>query len=1179
MKNNIRYVFYTILLFVFSIYNVNAFNDTSYNPIGIETGSILARYVDGSTMGTNLILKGYSDNAFKQWRYYTTAEGKEIAVYCLDPGASFQTNGMLFFTEIDEDNSDARRVMEAGLIAIYQYGYGGSKSSNFIASDKMNTQINENPLEGHEIIDESDDASTYYMATSIALRSFYIGVFNQGRTTDSDELKESFKKISSAHGNFAIDTLEIMSEEQSDSQGFQYSDLTYEQAINALSEYVPNVSNDSSVSIYDRIENSIKARDWYSSDVDFGWLNEEGNYDASYTTYKHVTLELLKIGIAAAAEEAMNIEKEKNGTGSITYSSNANTITEEGTKYSVQNIKLVPNDFSGEEKLDQFNFSLTNNSGQTTRLTYTIEYMNGTEDKNYTDYQYTEVINDIKGKLNSTTLKDIKSISIELKVEISDDSCGELSYKLEYNNFDSTLYEDSFFLKQNLDSSQLFIGAIPYEGDPEPVIVNKEIDTCPDLCETEITIPNQCVNPVDQQDEGWNNSYQVNEYEVHDSNNILQCIIGSADEADNNYQLTCDPIENASVNTGKSIVENPYCSVSCKEDYRMLFPGVRDINSGRYFTIDVEIEGNKSCYTSEIQEEQFISDVKRLQETIIEEYNGYIQDKTIYDNANVSNCGREVYVPRSYSPSTAADKYVISYDYADRYNLSLSLISETGVVNEGAVYGDNQCGKDLSEYKSEYKSGYTDHKNNLETAQTALNKAIEQYKACSSWTEYIEYILNPELTYNVEDSEYVNNSPDARDKDGDIIMNSTSQEQEATKTLSTCRGDVNNEYNTCNSGDMSSEIEMSSVNFLECDVETGCKIKTESITMESYISTNQHDQAEYTTPRTYHSLVSSGNIVYEPDIETNDEVIVVDGIPVEVKPTEPIYTFNIFVDGLGDYYDDESCENSTLDTGRLVDKDKEKDSVEDVLIEDGLSSFTGEYVCYAPINCPECDISIDGGFPDDPYCPTCKFDISINILYRTYSSDAFNPNDRPLGSNWNYEDKTNGGYTNPGTYDYNVQTKYGFVTLKAQETLGVDKNGEIIDNKGILGVGNEIYAEEPFLSVTLDSSLANDIKDFYDSDDIKKAGGYSYNSLTCQSVAANNITYENLLCYSEALDEWISSNSDNFEFSVTRPDSDAKITLENSGDGIYSDKSGYWTLFTEGIQTPSETTIGGPAWR
>ena len=71
--------------------------------------------------------------------------------------------------------------------------------------------------------------------------------------------------------------------------------------------------------------------------------------------------------------------------------------------------------------------------------------------------------------------------------------------------------------------------------------------------------------------------------------NVKQCILNNEDKSGNAYES----------------FSNNYCSIACKEDYRITLPGIVKTESGTKFSLSVGIKGTKTCYTSKINKQQF----------------------------------------------------------------------------------------------------------------------------------------------------------------------------------------------------------------------------------------------------------------------------------------------------------------------------------------------------------------------------------------------------------------------------------------------------------------------------------------------------------------------------------------------------------------------------------------------
>ena len=86
---------------------------------------------------------------------------------------------------------------------------------------------------------------------------------------------------------------------------------------------------------------------------------------------------------------------------------------------------------------------------------------------------------------------------------------------------------------------------------------------------------------------------------IKDNDNIKLCILDYSDQANNDYQLLTD----------SNVGNNRYCKVYCKEDYKISLPLGRWVTAGRSFTLGINVNAAKTCYTDLINYDQFVADL------------------------------------------------------------------------------------------------------------------------------------------------------------------------------------------------------------------------------------------------------------------------------------------------------------------------------------------------------------------------------------------------------------------------------------------------------------------------------------------------------------------------------------------------------------------------------------------
>jgi len=145
-------------------------------------------------------------------------------------------------------------------------------------------------------------------------------------------------------------------------------------------------------------------------------------------------------------------------------------------------------------------------------------------------------------------------------------------------------------------------------------------------CDTEIVIPTACQLTEDGEDSEVNiegtTGYIKAAIDDDGNENIRACLLmRKKDEAGHSYKA----------------MENSYCKVFCKEDYTFNLPDIENVNSGSFFQLEATISGTKTCYTSEIDTNKFMSDISGLStgseayQQKVNEYNACVNMEVDYD--------------------------------------------------------------------------------------------------------------------------------------------------------------------------------------------------------------------------------------------------------------------------------------------------------------------------------------------------------------------------------------------------------------------------------------------------------------------------------------------------------------------------------------------------------------------
>ena len=500
-------------------------------------------------------------------------------------------------------------------------------------------------------------------------------------------------------------------------------------------------------------------------------------------------------------------------------------------------------------------------------------------------------------------------------------------------------------------------------------------------------------------------------------------------------------------------------------------PSNQYVNSGRYFTLQAEIEGTKTCYTSLIDKYQFEVDYEEENKKVKEAYNKY-----------KNNTGTE------------------------------------------------------SQLNAEIKK---------------LDTIIKDYNSCSLWD--MDYNFDPKIEFWYEESYMDTVKTNKFETSGAITKESAKAyrcDNYTEDTYSECVGgwntDDDNRYeeltlNTC---------------YKKEDGNYTCGNKTYRISKTMSMKSSIKASGKYITSSQFYSIYPSGAIVTS---SSGDKVengsLLPNALPVSFGTKRGVYNYVLNVKDLGEYYDrdelgrvwgsdksvvsvilDEQSKNQNCSSGALLNN-----------VQINGKDFTnGVYTCAYTVNCKDCPFECDPpgdcelNCTDCPFkCePSCIFDREdINISYRPITNDNLNPNDRPLGSNWNTDGEVNTA-----------------LEMKAEVTTKeIEENGENIFDMNFASDNEEFSME-----VTLDGKLINWIRKY--NDKMKNKGGYLNNSLECYNHSYNGKEYNNIYCYSTFIDKMIEDNNlktDNM-FSVKRPMNKEDRANYDSRTGF----EGYWTTWS-----------------
>ena len=214
------------------------------------------------------------------------------------------------------------------------------------------------------------------------------------------------------------------------------------------------------------------------------------------------------------------------------------------------------------------------------------------------------------------------------------------------------------------------------------------------------------------------------------------------DQAGNNYKSTnsCDE-----TNT-QTLLNNPYCSVYCKEQYNFTTPTAQLVSSGGYFTVYTKISGKRTCYvagsdnkgeSTPINYVQFKKDFDLAQKEVIDAWNEYNHWRTGYEDGDHSRidedsewCGSD---DDQYEVTDSKTQYYYTWVYT-KYDIN----GNAGTAihpYETNGYAYATCsgpeGVEGVSQLSRFKNNMDAAKKVLETKIANLEKIITYYNSCT----------------------------------------------------------------------------------------------------------------------------------------------------------------------------------------------------------------------------------------------------------------------------------------------------------------------------------------------------------------------------------------------------------------------------------------------------------------
>lgn len=687
-------------------------------------------------------------------------------------------------------------------------------------------------------------------------------------------------------------------------------------------------------------------------------------------------------------------------------------------------------------------------------------------------------------------------------------------------------------------------------------------EVCEATCEGSVEGVWECCDS-DQLTVSTTDDHEVNIYGPKDDK-VKACFVTQINkQKESNGSKGYDGIEGTKDGAGNSytLEQNKYCHVSCKEDYEMYMPNAKLVNAGRYFTFKAKVLGTKNCYTADIDREQYVKDILQAQKEIYQAFNEWKDWETAsksnpHDGPIANPCtscsskdcsstctGHTEYVtgsltnPYTYTayrpkfnektgeitevgpyeahgqktassithdvegcsaecPRTCTDDDGDSYDCSTSTSMEVTVIDE---VRDGAWLASYIAQK-MAEAHAK-----------LVAAQQKYAKYIADYKHCSDWESEIVY--NADVYYDY-DEVYMK---EIRKGEMDAAPSGISTSEwycngNFDRTEGFTPSEVNTTYESCNMNSNSkSEHNMT---YVHCD-DDKCYEDKHDISDATYKKITSEIEVNYKPKTLFYNIYPSGKVVAINNArDAKNAVELPNRLPVDLKTARGIYKYTLNMTNIGEFYQEGNL-------GRLVGSptaEVDTDKIEYMCSYLVNIIETNGWICDFDDQCTDdCISNCQGPNCGDDVCDgdNCVAEcIGVGCIY-----------DSEAGFSVYQKQVTLNNLFPNGTDSYNWDRNSND---KAKDTL------QEIEEKG-----EEVYAEDPILSVTIGPDDQKKIESYNDSE----GGVYSNDNMNCYSLGGN----ERAACYSEFIDDVLNGSYGTVDQSSKIAQSGYRRTTDVSG--------------------------------
>ena len=1010
--------------------------------------------------------------------YEISGNNNKMLGYCIDPHLQ-STNPYKVDYILGASKDKKTNAIGLGVLEIMKYGYSR--------------------IEGAPTISTSLNNSEFYVATSIAVRAFALGVGDQGKGSATNS---ELKAIASAHVKAGIDWL---------------NETEYKSVFSSSTKY-----------------------SWYDEKYSFNFKSENNGKEI-----ERVAKELFNIGLAKAAESlkgdatTATIEKSAISNKNNVYSVTLNYKNFDASKGEIKNFKLVcancaQNGISiGTLKVNEENVNFNKNylSGSNGKIDLSFEATMNSEICKKAEFKITYEFNDpslefvgahlIPGTTNSQNFYVIEKNDGGLKDEITGkiDTCKNNACKTELQTpICSENEDDAIAVIKGPDKIKTCV--LDNEDDAgntyqfTPAAGGVSNDYCNVFCKEDYAQIK--MNPIIK-DVKCGGYFKLTSH--IEGTKTCYTSGNKTDKSIDKEKFEKD-IKEAVAKMVDAYNIYSFYAAAASTSY------THERSSDSHVACSGGEEGCPTCKPPKEDTRWSCGSVSKSVDLVSKTWTfGY------YDTNGKYYANQTKYTTRSgetlvadYSSGTAADCKCCSCSGSDGKEVDHKSLRDSAL-------------KTLNSAIKEYQRILTDY-NNCTTGWTTdflFKQKLRYYydenhgKNGSNYTPYYDLIATDEY----KEKQYL--TPDGN--------------PEVKTTISVCTGNTDNYYN-CVSGNSYvslSEDELKhsgafkSVAYTVCDT-TGCKVVNESVSQARFVKKEVEKKQDYITPTAFYQIAANGKITVNGDYTGNKVQLeaLLNGLPVSTN-TVGGGVFRLMIEDLGEFYDEKEG------TGRLIDfnGDREENSV---AYNNGANTFDGNYTCRyespcKPKDCPNCTFECIGdscewkqctGDSCEVACNGCIINLDeLNIIHKTISTTNFHAANRTFGYNW---------ITTSNLESLKLLNKKAEKTITEIE----DVNEMVYDDK----TGDD---SELAFSIKMTPDVINTIKEYNKKH--TKDGGYINDSLTCYDATIDGKTYKNIYCYSDLIDELVGE----YEEVIKAPN---RLENNESKRKSETESSGYWTLWS-----------------